>query len=78
MTRSDRLKKFTTEGGLSRSSQRAHVYRECPYLKMDVKFAASSESEELPADKIVEVSRPELAWSVIGWSGDANPATIRS
>jgi len=65
MTRSDLLKRFTTEGGLSQSSQRTYVYRECPYIKIDVKFAASRKSAELPADKIVEVSRPYLAWSVM-------------
>jgi hypothetical protein len=65
MTRSDLMKLFTTEGGLSTTSQRTYVYRQCPYIKVDVKFAASSRDEEFPADKIVEVSRPYLAWSVM-------------
>ena len=65
MTRSDLLKVFTTEGGLSWSSQRTYVYRQCPYIKVDVKFAASRNTEELPKDKIVEISRPYLAWSVM-------------
>jgi len=65
MTRSDLMKVFTTEGGLSTTLQRTYVYRECPYIKVDVKFAASSSHEELPTDKIVEVSRPYLAWSVM-------------
>jgi len=65
MTRSDLLKVFTTEGGLSWSTQRTYVYRECPYIKVDVKFAASSNTEELPKDKIVEISHPYLAWSVM-------------
>jgi hypothetical protein len=65
MTRSDLMDVFTTEGGLSTSSQRTYVYRQCPYIKIDVKFAASSRHEELPTDKIVEVSRPYLAWSVM-------------
>ena len=65
MTRSDLMKVFTTEGGLSTTSQRTYVYRQCPYIKVDVKFAASSRHEELPTDKIVEVSRPYLAWSVM-------------
>lgn len=64
MTRSDLVKLFTTEGGLSTTSQRTYVYRRCPYIKVDVKFAASSRDGELPMDKIVEVSRPYLAWSV--------------
>jgi hypothetical protein len=65
MNRSDLLKVFTTEGGLSWSTQRTYVYRQCPYIKVDVKFAASSNTEELPKDKIVEISRPYLAWSVM-------------
>jgi len=65
MTRSDLVKGFTTEGGLSWSTQRTYVYRQCPYIKVDVKFAASSNTEELPKDKIVEISRPYLAWSVM-------------
>jgi hypothetical protein len=62
MTRADLLKVFTTEGGLSWSSQRT---RQCPYIKVDVKFAAATNSEELPKDKIVDISRPYLAWSVM-------------
>jgi hypothetical protein len=65
MTRSDLMKVFTTEGGLSTTSQRTYVYRRCLYIKVDVKFAASSRDEELPTDKIIEVSRPYLAWSVM-------------
>jgi hypothetical protein len=65
MTRADLMKLFTTEGGLSTTSQRTYVYRECPYIKVDVEFAASSRDEELPTDRIVEVSRPYLAWSVM-------------
>jgi hypothetical protein len=44
---------------------RTYVYRQCPYIKVDVKFAASSRDGELPTDKIVEVSRPYLAWFVM-------------
>lgn len=63
-TRSDLLKLFTTEGGLSCTTQRTYVYRHCPYIKVDVKFAATSSDEELPADKIVAISRPYLNWSI--------------
>jgi hypothetical protein len=38
-TRSELVKIFTTEGGLSNPSQRTYVYRHCPYIKIDVKFA---------------------------------------
>jgi len=65
MTRSDLMKVFTTEGGLSTTSQRKYVYRHCPYIKVDVKFTAASPSEELPTDKIVRVSRPYLEWSIM-------------
>jgi len=65
MTRSDLVKLFTTEGGLSTTFQRTYVYREYPYIKVDVKFAASSRDGERPTDKIVEVSRPYLAWLVM-------------
>lgn len=65
MTRADLMKIFTTEGGLSTSSQRTYVYRECPLIKVDVKFSVSSHDQELPTDKVAEVSRPYLAWSVM-------------
>ena len=65
MTRSDLMKIFTTEGGLSTASQRTYVYRECPFIKVDVKFTVSSHDQELPTDKVAEVSRPYLAWSVM-------------
>ena len=65
MTRADLTKLFTVEGGLSTPSQRTYVYKLCPYIKIDVKFAASSRTEELTNDKIVEISRPYLAWSVM-------------
>lgn len=61
MTRSELMNLFTTEGGLSTTSQRTYVYRECPYIKVDVTFAPSSREEELPTDKIAKVSRPYLA-----------------
>lgn len=65
MTRGDLVKVFTVEGGLSMPSQRTYVYKLCPYIKVDVKFAASSRTEEQSTDKIVEISRPYLAWSVM-------------
>jgi len=60
-TRSELLKIFTTEGGLSAPSQQTYVYRHCPYIKVDVKFATGD--QELPTDKIVDISRPYLDWS---------------
>ena len=65
MTRADLMKVFTTEGGLSTISQRTFVYRHCPFVKVDVRFAAADHNKELPTDEIIEVSRPYLAWSVM-------------
>jgi hypothetical protein len=65
MTRADLMKVFTTEGGLYSTSRRTYVYQQCPYIKVDVKFTASSRREESPTDKIVEISRPYLALSVM-------------
>ncbi len=64
-TRVELLKVFTTEGGLSTTSRRTYVYRHCPRIKVDVRFAASSRDQELPTDKIIEISRPYLEWSVM-------------
>jgi hypothetical protein len=63
MTRSDVMKVFMNEGGLSTTSQRTYVYRQCPFIKVDVEFAPSSRDEELPTDKIVKISRPYLEWT---------------
>ena len=67
MTRSELMKVFTTEGGLefksATTSQRTYVYRKCPYIKVDVKLAISSPYEDLPTDKITELSRPYLEWT---------------
>lgn len=65
MTRADLTKVLTVEGGLSTTSQRTYVYPKCPYIKVDVKFAASSREQERPSDKIIEISRPYLAWSIM-------------
>lgn len=63
MIRSDLARLFTTEGGLSTFAQSTYVYRQCPYIKIDVTFSTSGK-QELPTDKILEVSRPYLAWRV--------------
>ncbi len=64
MTRSDLARLFATERGLSTFSESTYVYRQCPYIKIDVKFSASG-PQERPTDKIVEVSRPYLAWRTL-------------
>ena len=68
MTRSQLMKVFTIEGGLefksATTAQRTYVYRKCPYIKVDVKLAISGPHEDLPADKVLERSRPYLEWTV--------------
>src|SRR6267378_8709926 len=41
MTRSDLLKVFTTEGGLSTRTHRTYVLKQCPTIKVDVEFSIS-------------------------------------
>jgi len=68
MQRSDLLKVFTTEGGVSTRFQRTYVYKECPYIKVDVRFkavgSAKTPFEEPPEDIIESISRPYLGWTV--------------
>jgi hypothetical protein len=72
MTRRDLFKVFTEEGGLSTSTQRRYVYKDCPYIKVDVKFSPVGDTgrdrtplPEDPADKIVEISRPFLEYPIM-------------
>jgi hypothetical protein len=69
MTRSDLLKVFTTEGGISTATHRTFVYRGCHYIKIDVEFTLSEPGqnvlEERPTDTISKISKPYLEWSVI-------------
>jgi hypothetical protein len=68
MTRGELSRIFTTEGGLSTPRHRTYVYRECPYIKVDVDFtltnSTQSPAEERPTDIIAKTSRPYLEWSV--------------
>ena len=75
MTRADLLQVFTTEGGLSTGLNRTYVYRECPYIKVDVEFepvgrpARDGEGrvtlKEANGDVIKKISKPYLEWSVL-------------
>ena len=75
MTRADLLKVFTTEGGLSSALNRTYVYRDCPYIKVDVEFepvgrpARDAEGRvtrvEANEDVIKKISKPYLEWMVI-------------
>ena len=75
MTRADLLKVFTVEGGVSTGLRRTYVYRECPYIKVDVEFTAVGRPErdaqgrvtpdEADDDVIKMISQPYLDWSII-------------
>ena len=75
MTRADLLKVFTIEGGLSTGLQRTYVYRDCPYIKVDVEFEPVGRPardrdgrvtlEEDRRDIITKISRPYLEWSIM-------------
>jgi len=57
MTRSDLLRVFTTEGGLSTRTHRTYVLKRCPTIKVDVEFSISGNEAE---DKVTQISRPYL------------------
>jgi hypothetical protein len=63
MTRRDLESTFTTEGGLSTRKQRTYVYKECPYIKVDVVLSNAGATEA--EDRIVSISRPYLAFGVV-------------
>ena len=66
-TRADLLKVYTMEGGISTRTWRKYVYRECPYIKVDVEFKAIDKDKwaEKPGDIIAKISKPYLEWSII-------------
>lgn len=65
-TRADLLKVYTIEGGISTRSWRKYVYRECPFIKVDVEFKATDNDKrtEKPGDIITKISKPYLEWSI--------------
>jgi hypothetical protein len=75
MTRADLLKVFTIEGGLSTGLNRRYVYRECPYIKVDVEFepvgrpARDAQGRvtliEADGDVIKGISKPYLEWGIV-------------
>jgi len=62
MTRSDLQQIFTTEGGISTRTQRTYVFKDCPYIKVNVVFSDTGATEA--EDRIVSISRPYLAFAV--------------
>jgi hypothetical protein len=69
MTRLDLLRVFKEEGGISTRTWRRYVYRDCPYIKVDVEFEPAGEPENKlnrsPRDKIIKISKPFLEWSIM-------------
>jgi len=69
MTRDQLLQVFEEEGGLSTRTQRRYVYRDCPNIKVNVRFEAVGDPEgnssNAPNDKILEISQPFLEWTII-------------
>ena len=75
MTRSDLLRVFSTEGGVSTPLHRTFVNRDCPYFKVDVEFRAVGRAShdgdgretmvEGSQDIIVKISRPYLAFGIV-------------
>jgi hypothetical protein len=57
MTRSDLLRVFTVEGGLSGRTHRTYVLKQCPIIKVDVEFSISGNEAE---DRITQISKPYL------------------
>src|SRR5262249_6988390 len=66
MTRAELSKVFSTEGGLSTVTHRTYVYRDCPYIKVDVDFTPSDpkQAAEKPPDVVSRISKPYLDWSI--------------
>jgi hypothetical protein len=68
MTRGELKKVFVEEGGLSGRFQRRYAYRDCPYMKVDVKFEAvdspEDKSNEHATDRITQISTPFLEWQI--------------
>jgi hypothetical protein len=75
MTRTNLLKVFTTEGGLSTGLQRTFVSQDCPYFKVDVEFDAVGRPShdangrvtlvEGSRDIILKISKPYLEFSIL-------------
>lgn len=69
MTRGQLLQVFETEGGISTRTQRRYAHRDCPFIKVNVRFdPVGSPDDKLinsNDDKIREISQPFLEWSII-------------
>lgn len=69
MKREDLDTLFTTEGGKSTRFERTYVSRECPYIKVNVRFkhmkGETDAVTEKPDDAVESVSPPYLGWSIM-------------
>ncbi len=65
MTRTQLLKVFQEEGGLSTPTQRTYVYSKCEIIKVDVTFQVQDKNAEHPKDKITKITKPYLASSIL-------------
>jgi hypothetical protein len=69
MTRKDLFTILTEEGGISTRTRKTYVYKDCPYIKVDVEFSPADNDANPDAlaenseDKILKMSRPYLEYS---------------
>jgi len=56
MRRKDLLKGFTTDGALSNRFQRTYVQKECPYIKVDVRFKAVNNEPDVLNPQFIDLS----------------------
>jgi hypothetical protein len=78
MTRTDLLKTFTAEDGLSTRLHRTFISQDCPYFKVDVEFEAVGRASrdangrvtlvEGSQDIIVKISRAYFEFSFMDYS----------
>lgn len=61
MTRRQMLRLLASEGGLYSRREGRYVYKQCPLIKVTVKFEPIDQGMDFsPGDKIIEVSKPFL------------------
>lgn len=60
MTRADVERLFITDGGLSQLDRQTYVFRDCPYIKIDVEFTLMEAGKIRPGDRITVLSKPYL------------------
>jgi hypothetical protein len=64
-TRADVERNFQLDGGLQVQGKSRYVYKRWPLIKIDVEFSnqrTSDQSDSLPGDRVVRVSRPYLEY----------------